>query len=147
MSKIAEVEELLAQAMRERDERRVGTLRLVLSSLRRSEKDLARLLTETEELQILQRERKQRTEAAEAFAEAGRDERAQAETEELAIVESLMPSRLGDEELAEIVDGKIAEAGASSLEDLGRVMSAVMPEVAGRADGSAVSQLVRKRLA
>lgn len=147
MSKIADVEALLKQAMRDRDEQRVGTLRLVLSSLRRGEKDLGRPLTETEELQILQRERKQRTEAAEAFSEAGREEQARGEEQELAIVEELMPSRLTEEELLAIVDQKIAEAGATSLADLGRVMSDVMPEVAGRADGAAVSQIVREKLA
>ena len=147
MSRIAEVEGLLEQAMRDRDTERLATLRLVLSSLRRGEKDLGRPLTETEELQILQRERKQRTEAAEAFAEGGRDQQAQAELSELAIVEELMPSRLSEEDLLEIVDRKIAESGATSLADLGRVMSDVMPDVAGRAEGSAVSQLVREKLA
>ena len=147
MSKIAEVEGLLEHAMRERDTQRLATLRLVLSSLRRGEKDLGRPLSESEELQILQRERKQRTEAAEAFAEGGRDEQAQAELAELAMVEELMPSRLSEDELIEIVDRKIAESGATSMADLGRVMSDVMPDVAGRADGSAVSQLVREKLA
>ena len=83
----------------------------MLSSLRRGEKDLGRPLSESEELQILQRERKQRTEAAEAFAEGGRDEQAQAELAELAMVEELMPSRLSEDELIEIVDRKIAEFG------------------------------------
>ena len=147
MSKITEVETLLKQAMREREEQQIATLRLVLSSLRRGEKDLGRPLSETEELQILQRERKQRTEAAEAFASAGRDEQAEKETAELAIVESLMPSRMSEAELIELVDEKIAASGATSLADLGQVMSDVMPDVAGRADGSAVSQIVREKLA
>lgn len=147
MSKVAEVEGLLKEAMRARDSARVATLRLVLSSLRRGEKDLGRELTETEELQILQRERKQRTEAAEAFAEAGRDEQAAAEGAELATIEELMPERIGEDELIALVDRKIAESGATSMRDLGRVMSDVMPEVAGRADGSVVSQIVREKLA
>jgi len=147
MSKIAEVEALLKQAMREREEQRIATLRLVLSALRRGEKDLGRPLSESEELQILQRERKQRTEAAEAFAGAGRDEQASKENAELAIVEELMPSRMSEAELVALVDEKIAASGATSLADLGQVMSDVMPEVAGRADGSAVSQIVREKLA
>ena len=146
MSKIAEVEGLLEQSMRDRDPERVGTLRLVLSSLRRDEKDLGRALTEAEELQILQRERKQRVEAAEAFSEAGRDAQAASETAELAIIESLMPDRLSNEELTALVDRKIADTGATSAADLGRVMGELMSEVAGRADGAAVSQLVRERL-
>jgi hypothetical protein len=146
MSKIAEVEGLLEHSMRDRDPERVGTLRLVLSSLRRDEKDLGRALTEAEELQILQRERKQRVEAAEAFSQAGRDAQAASETAELAIIESLMPDRLSDEELAALVDRKIADTGATSAADFGRVMGELMSEVAGRADGAAVSQLVRERL-
>ena len=147
MSKISEVEALLKEAMRERSEQRVATLRLVLSALRRGAKDLGRGLSESEELQILQRERKQRVEAKAAFADAGRREQAAAEAAELAIVEELMPEQISEEELIALVDRKIAESGATSLGDLGRVMSDVMPEVAGRADGSVVSQLVREKLA
>lgn len=146
MSKIAEIETSLTEAMRARDTQRVATLRLVLSALRRGEKDLMRELSEAEELQILERERKQRVEAAEAFADAGRAEQASAESDELAIIEELLPPRLSDDELIDLVDGAIGASGATSLGDLGRVMSAVMPEVAGRADGARVNQVVREKL-
>jgi uncharacterized protein len=147
MSLIVQLEEELRTAMRERDAVRRDALRLILSSLRSAEKDLQRPLSDDEELQVLQRERKRRIEAAEAFRSGGREEQAAAEDAELAILEEFMPEPLSEEELERIVDDAIAECGATSMRDLGRVMADVMPQVAGRADGSAVSQLVREKLA
>jgi uncharacterized protein len=147
LSLIVQLEEELRSAMRDRDAARRDALRLILSSLRSAEKELQRPLSEDEELQVLQRERKRRMEAAEAFRSGGREEQAQAEDAELAILEEFMPEPLSEEELERIVDDAIAECGATSMRDLGRVMADVMPQVAGRADGSAVSQLVREKLA
>jgi uncharacterized protein len=147
MSLIAEIENELKDAMRERDDDRRDALRLILSSLRSAEKELQRPLSEDEELQVLQRERKRRLEAAEAFRTGGRDEQAEDEEYELEVLEEFMPEPLGDEELEEIVDDVIAEVGATSMGDFGRVMADVMPQVSGRADGSAVSQIVREKLA
>jgi uncharacterized protein YqeY len=147
MSLIQKIEGDLKEAMRARDELRTGTLRLTLAALRSSEKELGRPLKEDEELQVLQRERKRRTEAAEAFRDAGREEQASREEQELGVIEEFMPEPLGEDELERIVDDAIAETGATSLRDLGRVMADVMPQVAGRADGSTVSQLVREKLA
>jgi uncharacterized protein YqeY len=147
MTLIAEIEEELKDAMRARDAVRTGALRLTLAALRSAEKELGRPLREEEELQVLHRERKRRAEAADAFRTAGRDEQATKEEEELAVVEEFMPEPLAEEELERIVDDAIAETGATSLRDLGRVMADVMPQVAGRADGGAVSQLVREKLA
>jgi uncharacterized protein len=147
MSLIAEIEDEIKDAIRGREQLRADTLRLTLASLRAAEKELGRPLKEDEELQVLQRERKRRAEAAEAFRSAGRAEQAATEEEELEIIEEFMPEALGEDELEQIVDDAIAETGATSLRDLGRVMADVMPQVAGRADGSAVSQLVREKLA
>jgi uncharacterized protein len=147
LSLIAEIEQELKAAMRARDQTRTGALRLVLASLRSAEKELGRPLKEDEELQVLHRERKRRAEAAEAFRSGGREEQALKEEEELEVIEEFMPEPLGDEELERIVDDAIAETGATSLRDLGRVMADVMPQVSGRADGGAVSQLVREKLA
>ena len=144
---ITEIKEQLTDAMRERDDARRDTLRLILSSLQGAEKELQRPLTEDEELQVLQRERKKRVEAAEAFRNAGREEQADREESELDVLEEFMPEPLSEDELEEIVDDVIAEVGATSMRDIGRVMADVMPQVAGRADGSAVSQLVREKLA
>jgi uncharacterized protein YqeY len=147
MSLIAEIEDELREAMRARDAERTGALRLTLAALRSSEKELGRPLKEEEELQVLQRERKRRAEAAEAFRAGGREEQAVQEERELEVIEEFMPEPLGEDELERIVDDAIAETGATSLRDLGRVMADVMPQVSGRADGSTVSQLVREKLA
>ncbi len=130
-----------------RDQSRRDALRLILSSLRSAEKELQRPLHDDEELQVLQRERKRRLEAAEAFRGGGREEQALGEERELGVLEEFMPEPLSEDELEEIIDDAIAEVGATSMRDLGRVMADVMPQVSGRADGSVVSQLVREKLA
>lgn len=147
MSLITEIKGQLEDAMREGDAARRDTLRLILSSLQGAQKELQRPLSEEEELQVLQRERKKRVEASEAFRNAGREEQAEKEDDELDVLEEFMPEPLSEDELEEIVDDVIAEVGATSMRDIGRVMADVMPQVAGRADGSAVSQLVREKLA
>ena len=147
MSLIARIEEELAEARRDRDAERRDALSLILAQLRSAEKELQRPLHDEEELQVLQRERKKRVEAAEAFRAGGREEQAEGEERELDVLEEFMPEPLSEEEIETIIDDAIAECGATSLRDLGRVMADVMPQVAGRADGSAVSQLVREKLA
>ncbi len=147
MSLIEEIEGELKDAMLARDSERRDALRLILNALKSSQKELQRPLSEEEELQVLQRERKRRVEAAEAFRSGGRDEQAEREELELEILEEFMPEPLSDDEIDEIVDDVIAEVGATSMADLGRVMADVMPQIAGRADGSQVSQIVREKLA
>jgi len=144
---IGEIEDELKDAMKARDAERRDALRLILNALKGSEKDLQRPLSEDEELQVLQRERKRRVEAAEAFRAGGREEQAEAEERELDVLEEFMPEPLSEDEIEEIVDDVIAEVGATSMADLGRVMADVMPQIAGRADGSVVSQIVREKLA
>jgi uncharacterized protein YqeY len=147
MTLIADIETELKDARLARDDARRDALSLLLNALRGAEKELQRTLSEDESLQVLQRERKKRVEAMEAFDAAGRDEQADREEFELDVIEEFMPDPLSEEELEEIVDNVIAEVGATSLRDLGRVMADVMPQVSGRADGSTVSQLVREKLA
>ena len=147
MSLIARMEGDLKEATLARDADRRDALRLILASLRSAEKELQRPLSDEEELQVLQRERKRRHEAADAFRDGGRDEQAQKEEAELAVLEEFMPEPLSEEELEQIVDDAIAENGATSVRDFGRVMADVMPQVSGRADGSVVSQLVKEKLA
>jgi uncharacterized protein YqeY len=147
MSLIARIEDELKDAMRAREADRTSALRLILASLRSAEKELGRPLKDDEELQVLQRERKRRLEAAEAFRSGGREDSALSEERELAVLEEFMPEPLSESEIERIIDDVIAETGATSLRDLGRVMADVMPQVAGRADGSTVSQLVREKLA
>jgi uncharacterized protein YqeY len=147
VSRIAQIEDEVKEAMKARDAERRDALRLIVNALKNSEKELQRPLSEDEELQVLQRERKRRVEAAEAFRNAGHEDRAEAEERELDILEEFMPEPLSEDEIEEIVDDAIAEVGATSMADLGRVMADVMPQIAGRADGSQVSQIVREKLA
>ena len=147
MTVLSRLEDEVKDAMRARDNTRRDALRLILSSLRSAEKELQRPLSTEEELQVLQRERKKRHEAADAFRSGGREEQAQKEEGELAILEEFMPEPLAEEEIERIVDDAIAENKATNMRDMGRVMADVMPQIAGRADGSAVSQIVREKLA
>ncbi|TML69334.1 MAG: GatB/YqeY domain-containing protein [Actinobacteria bacterium] len=147
MSLITRMEDEVKQAMLARDTERRDALRLILSSLRAAEKELQRPLSDGEELQVLQRERKRRQEAAEAFRSGGRPEQAASEERELDVLQEFMPEPLNEDELEEIVDDAIAENGATSMRDFGRVMADVMPQISGRADGSAVSQIVKEKLA
>jgi uncharacterized protein YqeY len=147
VSLIGRIEDELRDATKARDADRRDALRLILSSLRSAEKELQRPLHDEEELQVLQRERKRRVEAADAFRAAGREEQAENEERELAVLQEFMPPQLSEDEIEQIVDDAIAEVGATSLRDLGRVMADVMPQVSGRADGSTVTQVVREKLA
>ena len=147
MSLITTIEGEIKEAMLARDAERRDALRLIVNALKGSEKELQRPLSDDEELQVLQRERKKRVEAAEAFRNGGREEQAATEERELAILVEFMPEPLSEEEIEEIIDDAIAEVGATSMADLGRVMADVMPQIAGRADGSTVSQIVRDKLA
>jgi uncharacterized protein YqeY len=147
VSLIGRLEDEVKEAMRARDADRRDAIRLILSSLKSAEKELQRPLSDDEELQVMRRERKRRLEAAEAFRAGGRDDQATKEEGELAVLEEFMPEPLSEDELEQIVDNAIAEVGATSIRDMGRVMADVMPQISGRADGSAVSQLVREKLA
>ena len=143
----ARIERELKVAMLAKEAVRRDALRLILSSLRSAEKELQRPLTGDEELQVLQRERKRRLEAIEAFAAASRAEQVAKEERELDVLQEFMPAPLSEDEIEAIVDGVIAEVGATSLRDIGRVMADVMPQVSGRVDGGTVSQIVKEKLA
>ena len=147
MSLIARMEDELKAARLARDADRRNALSLVLNALRNAEKELERPLSDDEELQVLQRERKRRLEAADAFRSGGREEQAEDEEYELEVLEEFMPEPLSEDEIEEIIDDVISEVGATSIRDLGRVMAGVMHQLSGRADGSTVSQLVKEKLA
>lgn len=138
----------LTAAMKARDTDTTATLRMAIAAVKnlRVAEGHAGDVTDDEALELLGREAKKRTEAAEAYDRGGRGELAEKERRELEVLHRYLPAPLGGDELDAIVDQAVAEAGASSLSDLGRVMSAVMPRVKGRADGRAVSAAVRARL-
>jgi uncharacterized protein YqeY len=123
------------------DRERVSALRLIVNELQKAAKD-----GNADEVAVLQRERKRRLEAAEAYRAAARADLADAEEREASIIEAYMPAQIPDDELRAIVGDAVAEAGASSPREMGKVMSAVMPQVKGRADGKRVSALVQELL-
>jgi len=128
-------------AMKAGERERVSALRLIVDSLQQDAK-----LGKGDEVAVLQRERKKRLEAAQAYRDAGRDEQADAESFEAELIESYLPEQLSDEELAEMVEAAIAETGATEQRQMGQVMAALMPRVGGRADGKRISSAVRERL-
>lgn len=141
MSVLEQVQGDARAAMKARDRERASALRLIVDVLQQDAK-----LGKGDEIAVLQRERKKRVEAAEAYEGAGRAEQAAAERFEAELIEGYLPRQLSDEELAELVDAAVAETGASEQRQMGQVMSALMPKVAGRADGKRVSSAVRQRL-
>ena len=123
------------------DRERANALRLIVNELQKAAKE-----GKADEVEVLQRERKRRIEAAEAYREAERTDLAEAEEREASIIEAYMPQQLSDDELRAIVGDVVAESGASSPKEMGKVMSAVMPQVKGRADGKRVSAVVKELL-
>ena len=138
----------LNTAMRARDQVRMRTLRMALSSITNEEVagTSARTLSDEEVMKVLTREAKKRREAAEAFGAAGRAEQAAAERAEGEVLAGYLPAQLTDEELSALVAAAIAETGASGMPGMGLVMKTLTPKVAGRADGARVAAEVRRRL-
>lgn len=141
MSVLERVQADVRTAMKAGKRERVAALRMIVDSLQQEAK-----LGKGDEVAVLQRERKKRREAAEAYREAGRGEQAGAEDFEAELIESYLPAQLSDEELGALVDEAIAATGAGEQRQMGQVMSALMPKVGGRADGKRVSAAVRERL-
>jgi uncharacterized protein YqeY len=123
------------------DREKANALRLIVNELQKAAK-----AGDGDEVAVLQRERKRRIEAAQAYRDAAREDLAESEEREATIIEAYMPAQLSDDELRAIVGDAVAETGASSPKDMGRVMSAVMPKVKGRADGKRVSATVQELL-
>jgi uncharacterized protein len=141
MSVLEQVQDDVKTAMKARERDKASALRLVVDALQQDAK-----LGKGDEIAVLQRERKKRVEAAEAFEGAGRDEQAAAERFEADLIQNYLPAQLSDEELDGLVAEAVEETGATEQKQMGQVMSAVMPKVGGRADGKRVSAAVRKKL-
>ena len=135
-------------AMKSRDQVRVSTLRMLMAAVKNAEVQgaQARELSDSEVLDVVGREAKRRKEAIEAYSGAGRDDLVDKETAELGVLRGYLPEALSDEELARLVDEAITEAGASTPKQMGEVMKVLMPKVRGRADGAAVSAMVKQKL-
>ncbi len=136
----------MKDAMRARDSLRKNTIRLALSAIRRAEVEKKRDLEEPEVLAILQKEVKSRYETIAGAKKAGREDLVAEAEAEIAVLEAYLPKPLTDEELEKLVEEVIAEVGASSPGEMGKVMKVLVPRIQGRADGKQASQLVRQIL-
>ena len=141
MSLLEQVKDDVKSALKAGEKDRVHALRLIANELEKSAKENG-----ADDVEVLQRERKRRLEAAEAYRDGGRTDLAEAEESEAEIITSYMPAQLSDDELGAIVGDAVAESGASSPQEMGKVMALVMPKVKGRADGKRVSAAVKEKL-
>lgn len=143
---IEKLQEDLKQAQLARDEIKVSTLRLLLSEIKNAQIQKGNELVDADIVSVIQKEAKKRRESIESFKSGSREDLAQKEEAELNILQAYLPAQMTTEELTKLVTEAITETGAAGLQDMGKIMSAVMGRVAGRADGSTISQLVKERL-
>jgi uncharacterized protein YqeY len=141
VSVLEQVQHDVKSALKAGEKERVHALRLIANELQRAAKEDG-----GDDVDVLQRERKRRLEAAEAYRDGGRQDLADAEEREAEIISSYLPEQLSDGELGAIVGDAVAESGASSPKEMGKVMALVMPKVKGRADGKRVSAAVKEKL-
>lgn len=150
MSLQQQITDDLKASMKARDKARTSALRMLLAAMKNAAVAAGHgpqgELTDDEVIKLLQTETKRRKEAATAYRDAGRHEQAASEEAEAAIYQAYLPAQLTDDELAAAIDAAIAEVGADNPSQMGQVMKAVMPKVAGRADGARVSGMVKDRL-
>jgi uncharacterized protein YqeY len=141
VSLLTQIQDDVKDAMKAGERERVHALRLVVNELQKAAKENG-----GEEIEVLQRERKRRVEAADAYRDGGRTDLAEAEEREAELIATYLPEQLSDTELAAIVGDAVAESGATSPKEMGKVMALVMPQVKGRADGKRVSAAVKEKL-
>ncbi|MFS0672854.1 GatB/YqeY domain-containing protein [Ornithinibacillus sp. 179-J 7C1 HS] len=147
MSLLTQLNNDMKQAMKNKDKERLSVIRMVKASLQNESIKLGKSeLSEDEDLSILSRELKQRKDSLQEFKSAGRDDLVEKLETEIKIIEEYMPEQLSDEELSVIIQETIRETGASSKQDMGKVMSRIMPKVKGKADGSKINKLVQEHL-
>jgi uncharacterized protein YqeY len=147
MSLSERLNEDMKQAMKAQDKFKLSVIRMVRAAIKNIEIDTKRTLDDSEVLDVLNREIKQRKDSLQEFEKAGRDDLAENVKAEIAVLSEYMPQQLTEEEVKAIVQQTIQETGASSKADMGKVMGALMPKVKGRADGRLVNQLVQQLLA
>lgn len=146
MSLAEKIQADLKTALKAKDQPAVSCLRLVRAALKNKEKDLRRPLEDAEEIQVLGSLAKQRRDSIEQFTAGGRQDLADGEAHELALIEGYLPAQMGEEEVGRVLDQVFEELKPQGPKDMGQVMKAAMSRLAGQADGKLVSQLVRQRL-
>ena len=140
------VKAAMKAAMKARDKERLAAIRLIQAEFKRIEVDERVEVDDARALAVLDKMVKQRRDSAQQYTDAGRDELAAGENAEIAVIQEFLPAQLSEAELAELVDAAIAETGASGMQGMGPVMGKLKPQLAGRADMGAVSQMVKARL-
>ncbi|MCP5162432.1 MAG: GatB/YqeY domain-containing protein [Hahellaceae bacterium] len=140
------ITEAMKNAMRAKDKERLGTIRLMLAEFKRIEVDERIEVDDARGLVVLDKMVKQRRDSASQFSNANRKDLADKELAEIAVIQEFMPSPFSEEELSQLVSDAVAESGASSAQDMGKVMAILKPKVQGRADMGQVGQLVKKSL-
>lgn len=142
----AKIEQQLVTAVKARDKVTLSALRMLKTALHNKEIDLARKLNEAESMQVLSQMVKQRKDSIEQFSRGGRQDLVEKEEAELKVLQAFMPEQMSDDELDALIRELIAETGAVSTKDMGKVMKALMPKIAGRADGKAAGEKVKALL-
>ncbi|THE11309.1 GatB/YqeY domain-containing protein [Enterococcus hirae] len=146
MSLLSRLNDDMKTAMKAKDKESLQVIRMIKSSIQNEQIKVGHDLTEEEELTVLSREMKQRRDSLHEFEEAGRDDLAEKVKSEIAIVEKYMPEQLSDDEIRQLVQEAIAQTGASSVKEFGKVMGVIMPKVKGKADGNQVNAIVKESL-
>jgi len=141
------ITDAMKDAMRAKDKPRLSTIRLMLSELKRIEVDERIDLPEDRIISILEKMIKQRRDSVKQYTDGGRPELAEAESTEIGVIQEFMPAALSEAEISEIVSKAITATGAAAMQDMGKVMNEVRPQLAGRADMSVVSKMVKEQLA
>ncbi len=134
-------------AMRAKDKARLGTIRMIQAEIKRIEVDERIELDDTRVMAVLDKMQKQRRDSISQFDEAGRQDLADQERQELEVIKTFLPQALTEEELAGLVDQAVSESSAQSMQDMGKVMGILKPQIQGRADMGVVSKLVKAKLA
>jgi len=142
----ARITEDMKTAMRSGEKERLATIRLVLAAIKQVEVDTRSALTDDDLLPLLDKMCKQRRESIEQFEQAGRDDLASKERQELEIIQTYLPAQLSEAEIAQLIDEAIAQTGAESVRDMDKVMGIIKPKAQGRADMAAVSAQIKARL-
>jgi uncharacterized protein YqeY len=146
VSLVQQLDQDMKAAMKQKDKETLSTIRMVRASIKKVEIDNRGELSDDQALEVLVREIKQRKDSLQEYEKAGRDDLASKEKREIEILSTYLPKQLTEEELRAIVDKAIAETGATSKKEMGKVMGAVLPLVKGRADSKQVNQLVQQLL-
>lgn len=146
MSLIDQLKDHMKQAMIAKEKARLSTIRMALAAIKQIEVDTRETLNDEQVIAVLTKMVKQRRDSIAQYEAAGRSELAAAEAEEIQVIETFLPTPLSEAEIAAFIDAAIAEIGASSMADMGKVMGALKPKVQGRADMGAIGTMIRAKL-